>query len=148
MVFLRCPRFKFVGVSICLSIEPHASYLHHIYNIYAEKRKASPFFVFLSRTSFSRLRVFPGSLYRSYLSNKEKGDCFPYVGFGMINTVSKIRIQMGMDNQPIWQHLRWPSSWRVGEFTSSMVPKLRPKDWLVVRFFFCSHTYISDIRTR
>ena len=57
-----------------------------------------------------------GSLYRSYVSNKNKTqEGFPVVGWWMMNTVSKNQVQIpnierAMTNLPLWQHLGWPSS--------------------------------------
>ena len=60
-----------------------------------------------------------GSLYRSYLEqNKTKnGAGFPFVGWCMINTVSKNhikirKIERGIAKQRLCQHLSWPSSYK------------------------------------
>ena len=49
-------------------------------------------------------------------NTKQKRACFPFVGWCMINTVSKNHIQIrsierGVANLPLWQHLGWPSSY-------------------------------------
>ena len=59
--------------------------------------------------------IFSGSLDRSYLSNQKKGLAF-HLWVGAWSTpckkiASKLRsFERGVNNQPIWEHLGWPSS--------------------------------------
>ena len=92
--------------------ETLTSYLNHM----CKQTERLPPFLFCSQTSYGRFCIFSDHLYRSNLSNiKEKGAGFPFVGWCMINTVSKIHIQIrksarGIARRRLCQHLSWPSS--------------------------------------
>ena len=105
LFFLRCP------AHFCEFRAQHiSSYLHGV----CRRTESKPFF-FLSffRISYGRFCIFPDVCIGHF--SREKS-CFSFVRWCMINTVSKIRIQIrsierSVTNLPRWQHLGWPSSY-------------------------------------